>query len=57
MKRVKGSERHPFFFISRFNVIQYDSYHADEVVMEITEDYVKRFNRDLLDVLETSILY
>ena len=35
MIMVKGSERNQFVFISRFNVVQYDSYHADEVVMGI----------------------
>ena len=61
--RVKGSERRPFIFISRLNIVQRDSYQADEIVMEIEEwkqkvvdDYVKSFSRVLLGVLETSIL-
>ena len=61
--RVKGSERRPFIFISRLNIVQRDSYQADEIVMEIEEckktfvnDYVKSFSRSLLGVLETSIL-
>ena len=61
--RVKGSERRPFIFISRLNIVQRDSYQADEIVMEIEEwkqkvadDYVKSFSRFLLGVLETSIL-
>ena len=62
--RVKGSERRPFIFISRLNIVQRDSYQADEIVMKIEEwkqkvvdDYVKSFSRVLLGVLETSILY
>ena len=64
MIRVKGSERRPFIFISRLNIVQRDSYQADEIFMEIEEwkqkvvdDYVKSFSRVLLGVLETSILY
>ena len=63
MIRVKGSERRPFIFISRLNIVQRDSYQADEIVMEIEEwkqkvanGYVKSFSRSLLGVLETSIL-
>ena len=63
MIRVKGSEKRTFVFISRLNIVQHDSYQADEIVMEIEEwkqkvvdDYVKRFNRVLLGVLGTSIL-
>ena len=63
MIRVKGSERRPFIFISRLNIVQRDSYQADEIVMEIEEwkqkvanDNVKSFCRVLLSVLETSIL-
>ena len=59
----KGAERKPFIFISRLNIVQRDSFHADEIVMEIEEwkqkvadDYVKSFSRVLLGVLETSIL-
>ena len=63
MIRVKGSERRPFIFISRLNIVQRDSYQADEIFMEIEEwkqkvadDYVKSFSRVLLGMLETSIL-
>ena len=63
MIRVKGSERRPFIFISRLNIVQHDSHQADEIVMEIEErkqkvadDYVKSFSRVLLGVLETLIL-
>ena len=62
MIRVKGSERRPFIFISRLNIVQHDSYQADEIFMEIQEwkqkvpdDHVKNFSRVLLGVLETSI--
>ena len=62
--KVKGSERRPFIFISRLNIVQRDSYQADEIVMEVEEwkqkvvdDYAKSFSRVLLGVLETSILY
>ena len=60
---LKGSERTLFIFISRLNIVQHDSYQADEIVMEIEEwkqkvanDNVKSFSRVLLSVLETSIL-
>ena len=63
MIMVEGSERRPFVFISRLNIVQHDSYQADEIVMEIEEwkqkvvdDYVKSYSRVLLGVLETSIL-
>ena len=58
-----ASERRPFIFISRLNIVQHDSCQADEIVIEIeewkqnvAEDYVKSFIRVLLGVLETSIL-
>ena len=35
MIRVKGSERRPFIFISRLNIVQHDSYQSDEIVTEI----------------------
>ena len=64
MIRVKRSERRPFIFISRLNIVQRDSYQADKIVMEIeewkqkvVEDYVKIFSTVLLGVLETSILF
>ena len=63
MMRVNGSERRPFIFISRLNIVQRHSYQADEIFMEIEEwkqkvvgDYIKSFNRVLLGVLVTSIL-
>ena len=63
MMRVQGSERRPFIFISRLNIVQLDSDQADEIAMEIEEwkqkvadDYVESFGRVLLGVLETSIL-
>ena len=63
MIRIKESERRPFICISRLNIVQRDSYQADEIVMEIEEwkqkvvdDYVKSFSRVLIGVLETSIL-
>ena len=62
--KCEGSERRPFIFISRLNILQHDSYHTDEIVMEIekwkqkiVDDCVKSFSRVLLGVLETSILF
>ena len=40
--RVKGSERRPFIFIFRLNIVLRDSYQADEIVMEI-EEWKKKF--------------
>ena len=63
MIRVKASERRPFIFIFRLNIVQWYSYLADEIVMKIEEwkqkvvdDYVKSFGRVLLGVLGTSIV-
>ena len=63
MIRVKLSERRPFIFISRLNIVQRDSYQADDIIMEIeewkqkvVEDCVKSLSGVLLGVLETSIL-
>ena len=63
MIRVKGSESGPFIFIYRLNIVQHNSYQGDEIIMEIEEwkqkfadDYVKSLRRNLLGVLETSIL-
>ena len=61
----KGEEvrKKTIYFIFRLNIVIRDSYQADEIVMEIKEwkqkvpdDYVKSFNRVLLDVLETLIV-
>ena len=63
MITLKGSERRPFFFISRLKIVQRDSYKADEIAIEIEEwkqkvadNYVESFDRVLLSVLETPIL-
>ena len=63
MMRVKGSERRPFAFIFRLNIVLRNSYQADEIAMEIEEwkqkvpsDSVKSFSRVLLSVLETTII-
>ena len=63
MMRVKGSERRPFVFTFKLNIVLRDSYEADEIVMEIEEwkqkvpsDSVKSFSRVILSVLETSIV-
>ena len=63
MIRLKGSERRPFIFIFRLNIVLHDSYQADEIIMEIKEckenvacSSVKSFSRVLLIVLETSIV-
>ena len=37
MMRVKESERRPFIFIFRLNIVLHDSYQVDEIVMEIEE--------------------
>ena len=59
MTRVKGSEKRPFTFIFRSNIVLHDSYQVDEIVMEIEEckqkvpgNYVK--NRVLFSLLEIS---
>ena len=37
LMRVKGSERRPFIFIFRLNIVLCDSYQAGEIVMDIEE--------------------
>ena len=37
MTRAKGSERRPFIFIFRLNIVLHDSYQADEIIMKIDE--------------------
>ena len=62
--RVKGSERRPFIFIFRLNVVLRNSYQANEIAMEneewkqkVPDNYAKSFIRVLLGVLETSIVF
>ena len=43
MTRVKASERRSFIFIFRLNIVLYDSYQVDEIVMEIEEWKNKKF--------------
>ena len=59
----EGSERRPFIFIFRLNIVLHASNQVDEIVIEIEEwkqkvpgNYVKRFSRALLSLLKTSIL-
>ena len=60
MTRLKGSERTPFIFIFRFNIVLQDSYHVDEIVIENKAkdpgNYVNSLSRVLLSMLETSIV-
>ena len=51
MTRVKGSERRPFIFIFRSNIVLHDSYQVAEIVVELEEwkqkvpgSYVKIFS-------------
>ena len=37
MTRAKRSERRPFIFIFRLNIVLHDSYQADEIIMKIEE--------------------
>ena len=55
------SERRPFIFILRLNIVLQNSCRAHEIVMGIEkwkqkDDYFKSFARVLLIVLETSIV-
>ena len=43
MTRVKRSERRPFIFIFRLNIVLHDSYQVDEIVMKIEEWKYKNF--------------
>ena len=63
MMRVKGSERRPFVFIFRLNIVLHGSYQADKIVMQIKEweqkvpgNYVKNISRVLLSMLQASIV-
>ena len=42
-EKGKGSERRPFILIFRLNTVLYDSYQADEIVMEIGEWKYEKF--------------
>ena len=55
MVRVKGSERRPFIFFFRLNIVMPNSYQVDEIFMEIDkwklkvpDEYFKSFSRVLL---------
>ena len=63
MTKEKGSERRPFIFIFRLNIVLHNSYQVEEIVMEIEEwkqkvpgNYIKSFSRVLLSLLQTSIV-
>ena len=43
MTKVKRSERRAFIFIFRLNIVLYDSYQVDEIVVEIEEWKNKKF--------------
>ena len=43
MTKVKRLERRRFIFIFRLNIVLYDSYQVDEIVMEIEEWKNKKF--------------
>ena len=51
MTRVKGSERRPFIFIFRLNIVLHDSYQVDEIVMEIEEWKYKKFQATMSKAL------
>ena len=44
--KVKESERRPFIFIFRLNVVLHDSYQADEIVIKI-EEWKQKFSGDV----------
>ena len=55
MMRVKRSERGPFIFIVRLNIVLQDSYQAAEIVKDIEEwkqkvpgNYVKSFKQGFI---------
>ena len=45
MIRVKESEKGPFIFIYRLNIVQHDSYQTDEIIREI-EEWKQKFADD-----------
>ena len=51
MARVKGSEKRPFIFIFRLNIVLHDSYQVDKVVMEIEEWKYKMFQATMSKAL------
>ena len=51
LTRVKGSERRPFIFGFRVNIVLHDSYQVDEIVMEIEEWKYKRFQATMSKAL------
>ena len=56
MTRGKGSERRPFIFSFRLNIVLHDSHQVDEIVVEIEEwkevpgNYDPDFSRALLSL-------
>ena len=51
MIRVKQSERRPFIFIFRWNIVLHDSYKVDEIFMEIEEWKYKKFQATMSKAL------
>ena len=51
MTRVQESERGPFIFIFRLNIVLHDSYQVDEIVMEIEEWKYKKFQATMSKAL------
>ena len=51
MMKVKESERRPFIFIFRLNIVLHDSYQVDEIVMEIEEWKYKKFQATMSKAL------
>ena len=51
MIRVKESERRPFIFIFRWNIVLHDSYKVDEIFMEIEEWKYKKFQATMSKAL------
>ena len=51
MSREKGSDRRPFTFIFRLNIVLHDSYLVDEIVMEIEEWKKQKFQATMSKAL------
>ena len=51
MTRVKASERRPFIFIFRLNIVLHNSYQVDEMVMEIEKWKYKKFQTTMSKAL------
>ena len=50
--KIKGSERRPFFFFFRLNIVLYNSYQVDQTVMDIEQGKYEKFKGTMSKAFE-----